>query len=119
MNKMNKAISILFCLVLSGCMCSSPEIHEDVPNVHKESDQQWREGTIHLWTGGGITGDVRWVPDRKSYELRSKRVKPEIQLWVEENEVAWIALANGTIWKDYQTKKDQNKELKAKGKPAP
>jgi hypothetical protein len=113
---MNKAIPILRCLMLSGCTFASTESHEVEPTVHPESDQQWRAATVHLWNGDGITGEVRWVPDRSAYEMR---IKGGIHKWVKENAVSWIALADGTIWKDYRKKKDQNKELKAPQEPTP
>lgn len=77
--------------------------------VHPESDQQWREAGVYLWNASDIAGDVRWVPDRKAYEVRSRRSQLGLRQWVAESEVAWITLANGTIWKDYRKPKDQNK----------
>jgi len=75
------------------------------------AEEQWRDGTVHLWNGGRLKGDVRWIPDRTAYEVRSKNVKPRIHRWIKENEIAWIALADGTIWKDYRKRKDQNKTV--------
>lgn len=105
-----KRISIVLVLLGLFTSCSTHVSPQSSPaedgkieaNANPESNQQWLLATIHPKTGDLIKGYVQWIPDRKSYEVKSTQDESAIHTWVDENEVEWITLADGSIWKDYR-----------------
>jgi hypothetical protein len=99
---MSKTIPLFLCVFLCGCASLPRDNPVITPSEHPESDQAWRAASVQLWTGGRFSGDLRWLPGRKSYEIIIRGRQPEVQICIEETEVAWISLPDGTIWKDYR-----------------